>query len=95
MVPDQLGLRMQVVRFLEDLGRPFMFFVDHGCSPNLSLDTIEKTLQLAPNTCRGFYVAENTAHYPSPTWDELAEWALQVRDPCRKPGGKKRVVTAR
>jgi len=80
---------LDVVRFLEKLGRPFLFFADHGCSPNLSLDTIEKTLQLAPNTCRGMYVAENTANYPSAKWGEFVAWAMKVMDLCRKYGGKK------
>ncbi len=82
---------LEVVQWLEKLGRPFMFFADHGCSPNLSLDTIEKTFQLAPNTCRGMYVAENTAHYPSQKWDDFVEWAMKVMDLCLKYGGKKMV----
>jgi len=79
---------LDVARFFERIGRPFMFFADHGCSPNLSLDTIEKTLRLAPKTCRGMYVAENTAHYPSRKWDEFVSWAMKVMDLCRQYGGK-------
>lgn len=80
---------LEVVRFLEELGRPFLFFVDHGCAPNLSLDSIRKTLELAPATCRGFYVAENTARYPSAKWDEFVVWATKVMDLCLEHGGKK------
>ncbi|MCD6351719.1 MAG: VCBS repeat-containing protein [Armatimonadetes bacterium] len=80
---------LQVAEFLEKLGQPFMFFADHGCAPNLSLDTIEKTFQVAPTTCRGMYVAENTGHYPGPKWDEFVDWAMKVMDLCRRYGGKK------
>ena len=82
---------LEVVRFLERLGRPFLFFIDHGCSPNLSLATIEQTLKLAPKTCRGFYVAENTAHYPSRKWDDFVDWAMKVMDLCLAHGGKKMI----
>jgi len=82
---------LRVVRFLEELGRPFLFFIDHGCAPNLSLATIEQTLKLAPKTCRGFYVAENTAHYPSRKWDEFVDWAMQVMDLCLAHGGRKMI----
>ena len=85
------GEILKVVEFLEKLGRPFMFFADHGCSPNLSLATIEKTLRLAPRTCRGMYVAENTAQYPSPKWDEFVQWAMKVMDLCQQHGGKQMV----
>jgi len=83
---------LEVVRFLEELGRPFLFFVDHGCSPNLSLDTMRKTLELALRTCRGFYVAENTAKYPSAKWDEYVAWAMQVMDMCLEHGGRKFIM---
>jgi len=79
---------LKVVEFLEDLNRPFLFFADHGCSPNLSLDTIEKTLRMAPNACRGMYVAENTAHYATPKWDAFVDWAMKVMDLCQRYGGK-------
>jgi len=82
---------LKAVRYFERVGCPFMFFIDHGCSPNLSLDTIEKTLRLAPKTCRGMYVAENTAYYPSAKWDEFVEWAMKVMDLCKKYGGRKMV----
>lgn len=83
---------LEVVRFFEELGRPFLFFVDHGCSPNLSLDTMRKTLELAPKTCRGFYVAENTAKYPSAKWEEYVGWAMQVMDLCLEHGGRKFIM---
>ena len=82
---------LRVVTFLEELGRPFLFFVDHGCAPNLSLDTMEKTLQLAPKTCRGFYVAENTNKYPTRRWDEFVDWAVKVMDLCKKHGNRKMI----
>ena len=80
---------LAVASFLEELGRPFLFFVDHGCAPNLSLQTMRRTLELAPQTCRGFYVAENTARYPTAKWDEFVVWAMQVMDLCLEFGGKK------
>jgi hypothetical protein len=82
------GQILEVVRFLEQLGRPFLFFIAHGATPNLSLATIEKTLVLAPKTCRGFYVAENTSRYPTAKWDEFVDWAEKVLDLCLRYGGK-------
>ena len=82
---------LEVVRFLEKLGRPFLFFIDHGCAPNLSLKTIERTLELAPRTCRGFYVAENTARYPDRKWDAFVAWAMKVMDLCLAHGGRKMI----
>ncbi|MBM4048553.1 MAG: PQQ-like beta-propeller repeat protein, partial [Planctomycetes bacterium] len=78
---------LRVVKLLEELGRPFLFFADHGCAPNLSLEVIAETLRLAPRTCRGFYVAENTANYPSQKWDEFVDWAMKVMDLCLQHGG--------
>ena len=88
---DEQSEILKLARFFENLGQPFMFFAAHGCSPYLSLDTVEKTLQLAPKTCRGMYVAENTSQYPTAKWDRFVEWVTAVMDLCRKHGGKKLV----
>ncbi len=83
---------LKVAKFLEAIEQPFLFFVDHGCKPNLSLPMIAKTLDTAPRMCRGFYVAENTAHYPTKKWDEFVDWATAVMDLCLAHGKGTKVV---
>ncbi|NOY80438.1 MAG: PQQ-binding-like beta-propeller repeat protein [Kiritimatiellaeota bacterium] len=83
---------LKVARFLEEIDQPFLFFIDHGCKPNLSLPMIAKTLETAPRTCRGFYVAENTARYPTKKWDEFVDWATTVMDLCLAHGPGTKVI---
>jgi len=83
---------VEVAKFLEELGRPFMFFASHGAKPNLSLPMVARTLEVAPGTCRGFYVAENASAWPSTKWEDFVDWVTAVMDLCLARGKDKVVV---
>jgi len=77
---------LEYAGFFEERGIPFWLFVCHGCRPWITVETAAEILAAAPQTCRGFYSAEDTSHYATDLFYDWLAWVGEMIELCHQHG---------
>ncbi len=75
---------IDVAKKLEDADCHFWVYVGHGCTPNLSLETVAALVEAAPNRLLGFLSAEDSASEEMPYY--FQHFIRPILELCKKRG---------
>lgn len=81
---------LEKMQFLERKKIPFFLLIGTHCELHITLETLEKILQIAPSSCRGFVVHEDS--YSSRNWNSFVTNVEKVLFLCKRYGKKKLIL---
>ena len=81
---------LEKARWVEAHQIPTLFYIGHSCSPFVTLETVEKILQLAPTACLGFHTAEDEHLEALP--DYFEHYFGPLTELCLKYGYKRAIT---